>query len=378
VRVAIDATSVPARPAGAGVYAIELTRALAGRGPGRDGYAVFTRGAWCDDAAAGRKDWRIERVHASSREARLAWEQLRLPGRLKALGIDVLHSTHHTLPMRPMRAKRVVTMHDLTFMRIPERYPAARRLYMQATTRAAARVADAIIVPSQAVRDDVARLLSADPARLHVVYEAAGAMYAPVASEEALGVARSYGIAPPYLLSIGSLEPGKNRARMIRALRELRDRGADATMVIVGQQAWEYDEEFRLIERLGMVDRVRYLGYVKQDDLPALYSAATALVFPSLYEGFGLPVLEAMACGTPVLTSNVSATAEVSGGAAVLVDPLSEGAIRDGMERLLTDARLRGELRERGFERARGFSWQRAADETHAVYEHVAAAPARP
>jgi glycosyltransferase involved in cell wall biosynthesis len=121
-----------------------------------------------------------------------------------------------------------------------------------------------------------------------------------------------------------------------------------------------------------MVDRIRYLGYVRLDHLPALHSAATAFVFPSLYEGFGLPVLEAMACGAPVLTSNVSATAEVAGDAALLVDPQSQDEIREGMRRLLADAQLRGDLAQRGIERARAFSWQRAADETHAVYERAA------
>jgi glycosyltransferase involved in cell wall biosynthesis len=140
----------------------------------------------------------------------------------------------------------------------------------------------------------------------------------------------------------------------------------------VGQRAWQYNDDFRLIEDLGLVDRVRYLGYVQQSDLPALHSAATAFVFPSLYEGFGLPVLEAMACGTPVLTSNVSATAEVAGDAALLVDPLSVAAIRDAMRSLLLEQSLRDDYAQRGLKRARDFSWRRAADETHAVYTRIA------
>jgi glycosyltransferase involved in cell wall biosynthesis len=378
VRIAIDATSIPAKPAGAGVYAIELVRAMIDRGERdpddrHDGYALFARGGWFDEAARGRKNWRIERVRPGSPQARFAWEQARLPGRLAALGIDVLHSTHHTLPLRPVRAKRVVTVHDVTFFRIPERYPAARRAYMQLTTRAAAKVADAIIVPSQTVRDDVIAALRVDPGKIAVVYEAASSIYRPAPRDEALAVAAQYGIAPPYLLSVGSLEPGKNRARLIRAMRELRDDGVDAALAIVGQRAWRYEEDFRLISELGMVDRIRYLGYVQKDHLPALHSAATAFVFPSLYEGFGLPVLEAMACGAPVLTSNVSATAEVAGDAALLVDPQSRDEIREGMRRLLADAQLRRELARRGIERADAFSWRRAADETHAVYERLAA-----
>jgi len=371
VRIAIDATSIPPRPAGAGVYALELTRAMMRRDR-RDGYAVFTRGDWFDAEAAGRRNWRIERVDANSRRGRLAWEQMRLPGRLRALGIDVLHSTHHTLPLRPIRPRRVVTIHDLTFFRIPERYPLARRLYMQSSTRAAAKVADAIIVPSRAVRDDVIAALGVPQSKLHVVYEAASPPFAPIAQEDAAAVVARYGLTPPFVLSVGSLEPGKNRTRLIRAMRALRDEGVEVTLAIVGQRGWRYTRDFRLIEELGMTDRIRYLGYVEQSDLAALYSAARAFTFPSLYEGFGLPVLEAMACGTPVLTSRVSATAEVAGDAALLVDPLSVEEIGGALRRLLSDADLCAELRQRGIERAHDFSWARAADETHAAYERVA------
>jgi glycosyltransferase involved in cell wall biosynthesis len=367
VRIAIDATSVPPQPAGAGVYAIELVRALAQRAR-HDGYALFTRGAWADDVVAGRKNWRLEQVDAGSRAVRLAWEQVRLPRALASLGIDVLHSTHHTLPLAGVRCRRVVTIHDVTFFRIPERYPPARRLYMQTLTRLAARVADAIIVPSNAVRDDVQRLLRVPAAKITTVYEAAGTQYAPLDRPAALDIARRYGIEAPYVLSVGSLEPGKNRARLIRAVRALRDEGVDARLVVVGQRAWKYESDLALVEELGMGDRVIFPGYVRAEDLPALYGAATAFAFPSLYEGFGLPVIEAMACGAPVLTSDRSATAEVAGDAALLVDPHSVDAIRDGLRRLLADADLRADLSRRGLLRATHFSWRRAADETYAVY----------
>jgi glycosyltransferase involved in cell wall biosynthesis len=370
VRIAIDATSVPPSPAGAGVYAVELVRAMAQR-DAHDGYAVFTRGAWFDEAAAGKRNWRIERVDAASRERRLWWEQTRLPGALARLGIDVLHSTHHTLPLRPMRARRVVTVHDLTFLRIPERYPPARRLYMRTMTRLAARVADAIIVPSMTVRGDVIDLLHVDAAKVHAVYEAAGEQYRPLDREASMAVARRCGVDRPFVLSVGSREPGKNRARLIRAMHELRSEGIDRALLVVGQKAWKYEEEQTLARELGMDDRVIFAGYVAAEDLPALYAAADLFAFPSLYEGFGVPVLEAMACGAPVLTSNVSATAEVAGEAALLIDPLSVASIREGLRSLLSDEALRARLSRRGVERAAQFSWGRAADETHAVYERV-------
>lgn len=378
MRIAIDASSVPPKPAGAGVYAIELIRAMAAHDR-HDGYAAFVREPapgsprWIDALVEGRKNWRVELVRVGSRAQRTGWEQLRLPRRLRALNIDVLHSTHHTLPLGPSPFRRVVTVHDVTFFRIPQRYPLARRLYMQTSTQLAARVAYAIIVPSEAVRDDVRRFLHVPDAKLHVVYEAAAARFAPVAREAATAVARSYGIDGPYVLSVGSLEPGKNRPRLIRALHDLRDDGIEHRLVVVGQRAWDYEPDLALVRELGMEQQMIFPGYVRDEDLPALYTGADAVAIPSLYEGFGLPVLEAMACGAPVLTSNTGATAEVAGDAALLVDPHSVDAIRDGLRALLCGPDLRADLRERGFQRVGEFSWQRAAAETHDVYERVVA-----
>jgi glycosyltransferase involved in cell wall biosynthesis len=374
MRIAYDATAIPRLMAGAAVYTYELARALAAVDRDNE-YVIFARGDHFDDLPASRPGLRVLKVRAKSRPIRLLWEQIVLPWSARGgrrLRIDVLHSPHHTTPLLPCGCRRVVTFHDLTFFLLPERYPTTRRLYFQTITRLSARVADAVIVPSEAVRADVVRILGVPPGRLFAIPEAAGPAFRPQDTVAVEAVRRRYGLEGPFVLSVGSLEPGKNRERLLQAFARLRARGLAHTLVVAGQRAWRYEGEQPLAQRLGLADSVRFLGHVPQADLPALYSAADLFAFPSLYEGFGLPALEAMACGTPVVASNVSAVPEVVGDAALQVSPLDVGALADAMERLLRDERLRADLRERGLKRAAEFSWEKAARRTAEVYEWAA------
>ena len=370
MRIALDATAIPRLMAGAAVYTCELARALAAVDSENE-YVIFARGGLFDDLAATRPRLRVLRVRTPSRPLRLLWEQTVLPWRLRQLRIDVLHSPHHTTPIAPCGCGRVVTFHDLTFFLLPERYPPTRRIYFQTVTRLSALVADAVLTPSEAVRQDAVRILRLPPRRVIVTPEAAGPAFGPQDAGSVEAVRRRYGLEEPFLLSVGSLEPGKNRDRLLRALARLRARGLEHTLAIVGQRAWRHEGEAPLARRLGLADSVRFLGYVPPADLPALYSGADLFVFPSLYEGFGLPALEALACGTPVVASNVSALPEVVGDAALQVNPLDTEALAGAMERVLRDDGLRLDLRERGLQRAREFSWERTARETLAVYEQV-------
>jgi glycosyltransferase involved in cell wall biosynthesis len=240
---------------------------------------------------------------------------------------------------------------------------------MQSLTWLSSRIADAIITPSDTVARDVTKALRAPDDRVVSIHEAPGPQYRPVGTDAQREMRRKHQLPDRYVLSVGSLEPGKNRGRLIRAYSDATGTGDDCPLIIVGQPAWQYEADYHLVRQLHLDQRVRFLGYVPDDDLPAMYSAATAFAYPSLYEGFGLPVLEAMACGTPVLTSNTSATAEVAGDAALLVDPWNEHAIQASLSRLLTDDALQDELRQRGFKRAAQFSWDRTARETLAIYE---------
>jgi glycosyltransferase involved in cell wall biosynthesis len=373
MRIAIDASAIPRLMAGAGVYTYELVRALAAVND-RHRLIILARPGLFDDLAARTKRLHVVHVRPSSRPGRLFWEQTVLPVLLRRLRVDVLHSPHHHTPALAPGVRRVVTIHDVTFMLLPDRYPLSRRLYMETLTRASARVADAIITPSQVVRDEVVERLGVPAERVVVIPYAAAPQFTPVDEPTIEALRQKYRLPDRYVLSVGSLEPGKNRARLFLAYARLRAEGLDdCPLVVVGQPAWRYERDVELTGGLGLRDLVRYLGYVPSEDLPGLYSGATLFAFPSLYEGFGLPVLEAMACGTPVVASSTSAIPEVAGDAALLIDPRDADAIAEAMSRLLADEVLLGQLRARGLERASRFSWERTARDTLSVYEVVAA-----
>ena len=369
--IAFDASSVPPRPAGAGVYSIELIRALS-RVDGEHDYLVYARSHALPLLSGLGARVRLVDIGVKSRAARLVWEQVALPLDLRRRGARLLHSPHHTTPLVWSPCPRVVTVHDVTFFILPKRYPLTRRLYFQALTMLAARRAGALLVPSESVAEEARAFLGIPVGRIAVTHEGVSAGFAPVAKDEASRVAReSYGLPDGYLLSLGTREPGKNRERIFWALRYLLDIGLDPHLAVVGQEAWGAGAESGLVEQLGLEGRVHFTGYVAQDDVAALYSGASVFVFPSLHEGFGLPVLEAMACGAPVVTSNTSSLPEVAGNAAILVDAEDPHAIADAVARIQSDAATAARLRGAGLMRAAGFTWEACAEATLAVYRRV-------
>ena len=371
MRIAYDATSIPRQMAGAGVYTDSLARALAAVDAENE-YVLFARSDAFDGLQRERPSFRVVRVGARSRATRLVWEQLVLPAQLRSRAVDVLHSPHHTAPLLTFGCRRVITFHDLTFFILPERYPRKRRLYFRAFSWATAKVADRLICPSQAIRDDIVRILHTPPEKVRPIAEAASPAFRVIDDEAQLSrMRRRFQLPERFILSVGSLEPGKNRTTLLKAFADLRRRGVEHKLVVAGQRAWKFGDDFRLAEELGLAAEVIFTGYVQPEDMPVLYNAADLFVFPSLYEGFGLPPLEAMACGVPVVASNVSSIPEVVGDAAILTDPRDAAALCDAMERILKDVGLQASLRKRGLERAAGFSWEKAARETIAVYEEA-------
>ena len=368
--IAIDASATPAQPAGAGRYTLSLIRALAQRD--RDhAYVVYARAPSLSELQDLGPSFELVNLGPMSRARRYLWEQTGLPLDLRRRRVALLHSPHHTTPFISP-CPRIVTIHDVTFFLIPERYPLTRRLFFQAATYVSAKRAHAIIVPSESAATDLRTVLHPPAPRVHITYEGVDPSFRPLDRKESARQARErYGLPAGYLLSLGTLEPGKNRSTLVRALRQLVDGGRDVNLAIVGQKGWGDGRELDDVRALGLQERVHFTGYVPHVDLPLLYNAASAFVFPSLHEGFGLPALEALACGTPVVTSDRSALPEVAGGAALLVDPEDAAAIATAVARILDEPHLAARLRQAGIERAAAFTWGACAEATLNVYRHV-------
>jgi glycosyltransferase involved in cell wall biosynthesis len=300
------------------------------------------------------------------------WTQVRLAWEVSRHSPDVLFVPAHVMPL-VCPAPSVVTVHDLGYLHYPKSHRPLDRWYLDWTTRRHARLAACVIADSQATRADLIRHYRANPDRVVVVYPGLDESLTRVDAPEAIAAAKTrYGIGGDYLLYLGTLQPRKNLVRLVEAFARLQSSTADLQIVLAGKKGWLYDDLFARVETLGLKDRVLFTGYVADDDKAALLSGALALVYPSLYEGFGLPVLEAMACGTPVLTSNVSSLPEVAGDAAFLVDPLDVGAMAEGMSRLISDGDLRHALVEKGYQQIQRFSWADAARQVLQVLESVA------
>jgi glycosyltransferase involved in cell wall biosynthesis len=307
------------------------------------------------------------------------WMQALLPWQLARLGTDICHFTNGVGSLWTP-CPSVVTIHDMTVWLFPQYHYRRRQLAMRPFVPLAARRAAAVIAVSQATKDDVVRVLGVDPDKVHVVHEAASSRFQPVEDPAELDrVRKSYRLPPRLILHVGTIEPRKNLARLLEALARLRSRDRmDYALVLVGRPGWKHESAFEAVERLNLQDAVRLLGYVPTADLISLYSLADVVAFPSLYEGFGLPVLEAMACGTPVVTSAAGSLPEVAGDAAEFVDPRSVQSIAAGLRRVLGDRARWEELRARGLERARAFGWDQAARETREIYAGVRAAGSAP
>jgi glycosyltransferase involved in cell wall biosynthesis len=303
-------------------------------------------------------------------------EQLRIPVQLRRERIDLFHAPHYTLPvLTPCRS--IVTIHDCIHLRFPQYLP--NRLahgYAQAALWSATHRSDCVLTVSEASKRDILTFFDIAPEKVAVIPNAIDDRFWTPPAEDAMAQVRErYQLLGPFLLYAGNIKPHKNLERLLDAFYDVRRRGHDdLTLLIIGDEISHYAELRRAVHRYQLHRFVRFLGFVPAETLQILYRLARAFVFPSLYEGFGLPPLEAMASGTPVVTSNVSALPEVTGDAAVLVDPRDRDAIADGIQSVLEDDSLRAELATKGIARARQFSWDRSIRRIWEIYGDVASA----
>lgn len=381
MRIGLDGKILTLRAGGTGRYAINLTRAMLAEAAAHrpDLEFVVLTGPQTSRAVMEEFRGRCEERFLGAKSSVIRSLTL-VPAALRRLGVDVFHGMDHVgIPLVGRSCRYVVTVHDVIPLILPETFTPRHRLVVRLALARVRRKADRVVVPSHAVKRDVVRRVGLPEDRVVVTHEGCEPRFRPVRSGAARrDVAARYGLPPRYVLAVGTLEPRKNLTTLLEAFARLRRDGevdADLRLVLAGARGWLEEPIFATVRSLGLEDAVRFTGFVDDDDLPAVYSGAALFAFPSLYEGFGLPLLEAMACGVPVVTSNISSLPEVAGDAAVLVDPRDEQGLAAAIARLLRDEALRGRLREAGLARARQFSWEATARRTLDAYAAVVRHP---
>lgn len=313
---------------------------------------------------------RAEQISSKARYYSLR-EQLEIPRILRDHRVDVLHAPHFNVPLL-CPCSRVVTIHDVIYLACPEDLPSwAGRMYYRAMMSSAVRVADQVITDSEFSKEEIRKYLGADR-EIRVIYPGVDPSFAPVDDDAGIrAVCSRYGISGDYVLYTGIYKPRKNHAGLLRAFRRLTDLGVEAPLVIAGPMDEGERDLRQLAEQLKIADRVLFAGFVDDCDLPALYSGARVYACPSLYEGFGLTVLEAMACATPVVCSRETSLPEVAGGAALYADARNAKEFGDALYKAFTDANLRATLRRNGLVNVGRFSWSNTASQTLEIYRRA-------
>lgn len=349
------------RRAGIHQYMAQVLRHL----PGEAGweYLVFTRhdAAFLQrpDVTAVATAWPTEK-----RAVRILWEQLAWPWQASRRRLNLLHSMAFVTPwLAP--CPTIITIYDLSFIHFPERFPRSQQWYLRTQTRRSCRRARRVITISESSRQDVHQFFGVPLAQIDIIYPGVDENYRPYPQDEVAQFRQQKGHGR-YLLHVGTLQPRKNIPTLLEAFARLNV--PDLQLVLIGGKGWLYDEIFARVLSLGLADRVHFTGYVPDEELPLWYNAAELLVFPSLYEGFGMPVIEAMACGTPVVAANGSSIPEAVGEAGLLFEPLQATKLAECITAVLHDPQLSAKMRAQGLAHAGQFSWERAGRETANAY----------
>lgn len=371
--IGLDYTPAYEQGGGIGRYVRELVAALAEIDTDIV-FRLFVAGARrksdLPSAPASNFEWRPSAL--STRWLARLWHRATIPYPVEQWtgSLNLFHATDFVLPPLRRGTRSLLTVHDLSFVMTPETASPRLRRYLETVVPRSVGRADHILADSEATKTDLVRLYHVEPDRITVLLSGVSAHFQPVTDlVHQAAVRAKYGLgAWPFLFTVGTVQPRKNYARLCEALALLGKQYAELHLVIAGGKGWLEDPIYAAVEQFNVKDRVHFVGFAEEQDLPTLYSMAEAVPFVSLYEGFGLPVLEGMACGTPVVASNISSIPEVAGHAAVLVDPYSSEDIAAGLARVLEDSQLKLELRAKGFIQAQRFTWEHSARRLLQIY----------
>ncbi len=375
--IGIDYTPAYEQGGGIGRYVRELVTALSLIDQTTP-YSLFVSGALnsgLPESIGSNFNWKPTRL--TPKWLARIWYRARLPLPLEIFTgpVSLFHATDFVLPPTFPSIPTVLTVHDLSFVRVSDSASPALKQYLDVVVPRSVSRSTHILADSQATANDMMTLYGVSPNKVTVLLSGVNSRFAQSIVDVGLMTTRKKYLLDnfPYIFTVGTVQPRKNYIRLIQALVQLRTKGIDIHLVIAGGKGWLDNPIYRAIEENHMQAFVHFIGFANDEDLPALYKNATCLAFPSLYEGFGLPVLEAMAAGIPVLTSNVSSLPEVAGDAAITVDPYDLEAITDGLKRLILDTELRNMLIQKGLARAQEFTWEKSARQLLGIYQDLLA-----
>lgn len=373
MHICLDVSPTAQQHAGLGRYAAEIARALA-QYKSRLGLTLF----YNRHGQAQLPDYLSHLPQRTVKLGNKPWRMLVLLSQMarwpmdKTFGaVDIFHATNHLLAHFG-QARTVYTLHDLVFLHYPAYHLPYNRWYLTLAMPRYLRAADVIITPSECSRQDALRFYGLPESKIKVIPEAPAPYFKPATDQASLErVRQQYGLPEKFILHVGTIEPRKNLNRLLEVFKALLADCPELRLVLIGKKGWLYEPFFRQLQLLGLEERVIRPGFVAEADLPACYQLAAVFAYPSLYEGFGLPPLEAMACGAPVVSSNRSSLPEVVGQAGLLVDPTDTAALTAALRRVLTDPSLGADLSQRALLQAQRFSWRKVVDELETVYQSL-------
>lgn len=375
--IGIDVSAAVTQGGGIGRYTRELIRAVVDVGQDFD-FRLFSarapRKVPVPEPVPDRPNVEFKHLPISPRWLYRLWHRLWIPAPVQLFTgpVDLFHSPDFVLPPVYGDIPTLLTVHDLSFVHYPHTFTEPLVRYLETVVPRSVRRATHVLADSAATKEDLIGLWNVPEDKVTVLHSGVDRKFAPVRDRERISAVRQkYGLGQrPYIFAVSTVQPRKNYEMLARAFRPLLDE-VPHDLVIAGGEGWHYEKVVTGVKRQGIGERVRFIGFVEDVDLPALYSDASLFVFPSLYEGFGLPLLEAMSCGVAVITSNASSLPEVAGEAAVQLDPADVQAWTATMRDVLLDGERRKQMAAAGFRQARRFTWRRAAEQLTAIYDHL-------